>query len=393
MHCTSSAREKFADGMPGPVGPSGEAGARGLREAMTAVLNFASDNVEGASPAVIEAIVRANEGPAAAYGADPWTKRIEARLAEIFECELAVFPVATGTAANALSIAAAVSPWGSCLCHFESHIADDECGAPEFFSHGAKLIGLDGTGCKLDATRIERELARLPDHVKQMPAQAVSISQATECGLVYGLDEIAAIGEVCRTRGLTLHMDGARFANALVRLETSPARMTWRAGIDILSLGATKNGCISAEAIVVFDPRLVESLAYRRKRAGQTFSKARFLAAQFEGYFDNDTWLGNARHANAMAARLSAGLARVPEVRLAWPTQSNAVFAILPGELDRRLKAAGAFYHPWSDRALAPSERLGPDENLARFVTSFATRPESVEALIAAATNTSGTPS
>ena len=356
-----------------------------------ASLYFASDNVEGASPSVIDALVRANSGPAAAYGTDEWTKRIETRLAEIFEHDLAVFPVATGTAANALSIAAAVSPWGSCLCHVESHIADDECGAPEFFSHGAKLIGLEGTGCKLDAGEVDRVLDRLPDHVKQMPAQAVSISQATECGLVYGIDEIAAIGEVCRARRLALHMDGARFTNALVRLGASPAEMTWRAGVDILSFGATKNGCIAAEAILVFDPRLAESLAYRRKRAGQTFSKARFLAAQFEGYLDGDTWLANARHANAMAARLSAGLSRLPGARLAWPTQSNTVFAILPAELDRSLKAAGAFYHPWSDRALAPGESLGTGEVLVRFVTSFATRPDSVEALIAAATNGSGT--
>ena len=358
---------------------------------MSPSLNFASDNVEGASPNVIEAIVRANAGAAAAYGADAWTKRVEMRLSEVFERDVAVFLVGTGTAANALSIAAAVSPWGSCLCHIESHIADDECGAPEFFSHGAKLIGLEGVGCKLDAAGLERALDRLPDHVKQMPAQAVSISQASECGLVYGLDKIAAIGALCRARGLALHMDGARFANALVRLGSSPAEMTWQAGVDILSFGATKNGCLAAEAIVVFDPRLAEGLAYRRKRAGQTFSKGRFLAAQMEAYLEADAWLGHARHANEMAARLSAGLAGLPGVRLAWPTQSNAVFAILPRILDRGLREAGAHYHPWSDRALAPDERLGEDETLVRFVTSFATRPDAVEAMIAAATKAAGT--
>ena len=354
-------------------------------------LNFASDNVEGASPNVMDALVRANSGPAPAYGADDWTKRVEARLAEVFERDLAVFLVGTGTAANALSIAAAVSPWGSCLCHLESHIADDECGAPEFFSHGAKLIGLDGAGCKLVASEVERALDRLPDHVKQMPAQAVSISQASECGLVYGLDEIASIGALCRRRGLALHMDGARFANALVGVGASPADMTWRAGVDILSFGATKNGCIAAEAIVVFETRLAESLAYRRKRAGQTFSKGRFLAAQMEAYLEADAWLDHARHANEMATRLSTGLAALSGVRLAWPTQSNAVFAILPRGLDRRLREAGATYHPWSDRALAAGERLGEDETLVRFVTSFATRPEAVDALIAAATKAAGT--
>lgn len=354
-------------------------------------LNFASDNVEGASPGVMEALLRANAGPAPAYGADGWTKRVEQRLAELFEHEVAVFPVATGTAANALAIAASVQPWGSCLCHVESHIADDECGAPEFFSHGAKLIGLPGIGCKLDAAEVVRTLDRLPDHVKQMPAQALSISQATECGLVYSLDEIAALGEVSRSRGLSLHMDGARFANALVRLGASPADMTWKAGIDILSFGATKNGCFAAEAIVVFRPDLAESLAYRRKRAGQTFSKARFLAAQLEGYFEDDAWLANAAHANAMASRLSEGLMKLTGIRLAWPTQSNAVFAILPAAIDRALREAGALYHPWSPLALAPGNQLSEDERLVRFVASFATRDEAVDALLASATKAAST--
>lgn len=354
-------------------------------------LNFASDNVEGASSSVMEALLRANAGPAPAYGADSWTKGIESRLADLFEHEVAVFPVGTGTAANALSIAACVEPWGACLCHVESHIADDECGAPEFFSHGAKLIGLPGTGCKLDAGEVTRALDRLPDHVKQMPAQALSISQATECGLVYSLDEIAALGDVSRWRGLALHMDGARFANALVRLGASPAEMTWKAGIDILSFGATKNGCLAAEAIIVFTPRLAESLAYRRKRAGQTFSKARFLAAQIEGYLDGDAWLANAQHANAMAARLSAGLVAIEGVRLAWPTQSNAVFAILPHAVDRRLKAAGALYHTWSDLALPAGEAVADREILVRFVTSFATQPDAVETMIRAAARDGGT--
>ena len=354
-------------------------------------LNFASDNVEGASRKVLDALLRANDGPAPAYGADSWTKRVEARFAEIFEREVSVFLVGTGTAANALAVAAAVMPWGSCLCHAEAHIADDECGAPEFFSHGAKLIGVEGVGGRLDAGAIRVKLDSLPDHVKQMPAQLVSISQATEAGLVYGTDDLATIGDLCRERGLSLHMDGARFTNALVRLGASPAEMTWKAGIDILSFGATKNGCIAAEAVVVFAPRLAESLAYRRKRAGQTFSKARFLAAQLEAYLEGDHWLGNARHANEMAANLSVGLAALPGVRLAWPTDANAVFAILPKALDARLRAAGALYHPWSSAALAPGETIGEEEVLVRLVTSFATRPEAVESLLAAAGANAGT--
>ena len=348
-------------------------------------MNFASDNVMGASAPVLDALVRANSGALASYGADELTRSVEKRFSELFERNVTVFLVATGTAANALALAAAVSPWGSCLCHEEAHVIDDECGAPEFFAHGAKLLGVPGTGGKLDPGLVARTLDGLPRHEKQMPAQAVSLSQATECGLVYGLDEIGALGDVCRSRGLKLHMDGARLANALVRLDASPAETTWRRGIDILSFGATKNGCLAAEAILVFDPALAESLQYRRKRSGHTLSKGRLVAAQFQGYFADDHWLANARHANDLAERLSVGLSRVAGVRIAWPSDANEVFAILPIPVDRALKAAGASYHPWSIRSLPPAEAVGADEVLVRFVTSFATTPESVDALLAAA--------
>ena len=348
-------------------------------------MNFASDNVMGASAPVLDALVRANGGALASYGADALTRGVEERFCALFERPVTVFLVATGTAANALALAAAVSPWGLCLCHEEAHVIDDECGAPEFFTHGAKLLGVPGIGGKLDPELVARTLDGLPRHEKQMPAQAMSISQATECGLVYGLDEIGALGEVCRSRGLTLHMDGARFANALVRLGASPAEMTWRRGVDILSFGATKNGCLAAEAIVVFDPALAESLAYRRKRSGHTLSKGRLIAAQFQGYFDDDHWLANARHANGLAQRLSVGLSHLAGVRIAWPSEANEVFAILPGALDRALKEAGALYHPWSTRSLPPHEPGGAHEVLARLVTSFATTPDSVDDLLAAA--------
>ncbi|CAA9337009.1 MAG: Low-specificity L-threonine aldolase, partial [uncultured Microvirga sp.] len=202
-------------------------------------MNFASDNVMGASPPVLETLVRANDGALSAYGADTITKRVEGLLAEVFEREVAVLLVATGTAANALALAAVVPPWGLCLCHRESHVMDDECGAPEFFTHGAKLVGLEGEGAKLEAGQIERYLGGLTSHVKQMPPRALSISQANECGLVYRPDEIAAMSAVCRAHGLALHMDGARFANALVSLGCSPAEMTWKRGVDLLSFGAT----------------------------------------------------------------------------------------------------------------------------------------------------------
>ncbi len=346
-------------------------------------MNFASDNVMGASAPVLDAVRRANEGPQTAYGEDAITKRIEQRFCELFEREVAVFLVATGTAANALALAAVVPPYGLCLCHREAHIMEDECGAPEFYTHGAKVAGLDGVGAKIAASDLEAHLAGLGRHVKQMPPRALSISQATECGLVYGPDEIEALAAVCRANGLALHMDGARFANALVALGCSPAEMTWKAGADLLSFGATKNGCFAAEAIVVFEPDLTESLAYRRKRGGHLLSKGRFLAAQFDGYFQGDHWLDNAGHANAMAQRLAAGLTALPGVRLAWPCEANEVFPIIPRALDKALRQAGAVYHPWSGRS--HNETIGADEVLVRLVTSFATAQGDIDNLLAVA--------
>jgi threonine aldolase len=345
-------------------------------------MNFVSDNIVGASAPVLDALVRANEGPLAAYGNDEITKRVEARFSEVFEREVTVFLVTTGTAANALALAAAVPPWGLCVCHQESHVIDDECGAPEFFMHGAKLVGLPGVGGKLAAEAVSTYLKGLPKAIKQMPPKALSLSQVTEAGTVYSLAEIDALSAVCREHGLSLHMDGARFVNALVALGCTPAEMTWKRGVDILSFGATKNGCLMAEAVVVFDPALVEGLNYRRKRAGQIISKGRLIAAQLEGYFANDHWYDNARHANRMAALLSEGLRELPGVRLAWPTEANEVFPIVPRRLDRALKEAGAQYHPWTDVSLAPGERVGPDEALIRLVVSFATREDEVRRLL-----------
>ena len=330
-------------------------------------VNFASDNVMGASQPVLDAIVAANGGPLPAYGADDLTRAVERQFAEIFEREVEVLLVATGTAANALALAAALSSWGACLCHEEAHVMEDECGAPEFFSGGAKLLGLAATGGKLDAQVLAAAIDRLPRHEKQMPAECVSISQATENGLVYSAAEIGAVSEVCRSRGLKLHMDGARFANALVRL------------------GSTKNGCLAAEAVIVFDPGLARSLRYRRKRSGHTLSKGRLLSAQFTGYLADGHWLANARHANAMAAALAAGLTALPGIRLAWPTEANEVFVILPAALDVALRQAGLLYHPWSPKSLAPGTKLEPGEVVVRLVTSFATEAADIDAALAAA--------
>jgi threonine aldolase len=345
-------------------------------------MNFASDNIAGASPQIMQALAEAGTGAMAAYGGDEITARVKARFNEIFEQEVSVFFVTTGTAANALALSSAVPPYGLCVCHQEAHIIDDECGAPEFFMHGAKLAGLPGAGAKLSAEAVAAYLKGLPKAVKQMPPKALSISQVSECGLVYSLDELAALGQVCREHGLAFHMDGARFANALVSLGCTPAEMTWKQGVDILSFGGTKNGCLMAEAIVVFKPELAEALDYRCKRAGQIISKGRLVSAQFEGYFEGDHWYANARHANRLARLLSDGLSQLPGVRLAWPTEANEVFPILPAPLDRAFKAAGVLYHPWTELSLPADEAVGPDEALIRLVCSFATQDEDVRKVL-----------
>lgn len=346
-------------------------------------MNFISDNLAGASAPVLKAMTAAGDGFARAYGQDGWTGRVEKLFGELFEREVAVFLVTTGTAANALALASVVKPWGAVLCHHEAHVAVDECGAPEFFSGGAKLVGLPGDGCKLAPETVTDQLARMRESdLHQVQPQALSITQATECGTVYTADEVAALKATVAPRGLKLHMDGARFANALVRLGCSPAEITWKAGVDLLSFGGTKTGAFAAEAVIVFDPAMAGEMAWRRKRSGHTLSKGRLIGAQFEGLLADGHWLALARHANAMAARLAEGVAAGGEARLAWPCEANEVFLILSAELQARLAAAGVQYIAWSDAALPAEQRLQAGEVVGRFVCSFATRAEEVERLI-----------
>jgi threonine aldolase len=336
-------------------------------------MNFCSDNVAGAAPEIVEAIARANHGPAMPYGEDPWTKRVERRLAEIFEREVWVFPVATGTAANVLCLAALTPPWGTIYCHAESHIAVDECGAPEFYTGGAKLALLAGEGGKIGAAALQPAGAGIVHHAQ--PA-AVSLTQATEAGTVYAPDEIAAVAAICRRHGLGLHIDGARFANALVALGCSPAEMTWKAGVDALSFGATKNGALAAEAAVFFDKAKAEGLAFRRKRGGHLFSKMRFLSAQLEAYLEGDLWLRNARHANLMAKRLSDGLAALPGARLAHAVEANEIFVFLPEAAIGGLEAKGFRFYRWAE---------AEGGALLRLVCAFDTERAHVDAFLAAA--------
>jgi threonine aldolase len=337
-------------------------------------MDFRSDNVAGASPEIMAALVAANDGTAAPYGVDTVTARLEKRFADLFEHDVAVFPVATGTAANALALAALVPPWGVVYCHDDAHVAVDECGAPEFFAGGAKLVTLPGAGGKLDAAAISSRLTQRGFVHNAQPA-AISVSQTTESGTVYRPDELAALGEFARRERLALHVDGARFANAVAALGCAPADITWRAGVDALSFGATKNGALAAEAVIVFDPDKARDLGYRRKRAGHLLSKMRFVSAQLDAYVANGLWLENARHANRMAARLGTGLARLEGAQLQEPVEANEVFVALPERVIRALAADGFQFYRWG----------GPDAACLRLVASFATREDEVDALLAAA--------
>jgi threonine aldolase len=261
-------------------------------------MEFASDNAAGVAPAVIDALIRANTGFAIGYGDDALTRRIEHRFSELFEREVAVFLVSTGTAANALALAHLSPPWGAVLCHTEAHAIVHECGAPEFYGGGLRLVGIEGDGGKLRPDAIAAALDRhfgLRPH-QNLPA-VLSLTQASECGTVYRIDEISALAALAHERGLAVHMDGARFANAVARLGATAAEVTWRAGVDVLSFGATKGGALAAEAVVFFDPARAEAMAERRKRAGHLASKHRFIAAQFDAFLADEEWLKLAAHA------------------------------------------------------------------------------------------------
>jgi len=348
-------------------------------------MNFISDNVVGASARILAAIAAANEGAAGSYGADPWTARVEAQLNAFFEREVTVFMVTTGTAANALAAAAICPPWGTLLTHRESHVIDDECGAPEFYMGGAKIAGLPGVGGKITPAIVDAHFANEPGGTRRPPIKGLSIAQGTEFGLIYTPAEIAAITANARSHGLKVHMDGARFSNALVALGCTPAEMTWKAGIDVLSLGGTKNGCLMAESVVFFDPALAEDFRFKRKRAGQTLSKQRLIAAQFEAFFADNHWRDLATHANAMAIRLAEGLTAIPGIRLGWDQQINQIFPIVSQALWEHLVAGGVKCIDWTELSLPPDNQAGADEAVLRLVTSFATKVEDVDALIALA--------
>ncbi len=342
-------------------------------------MNFASDNTAPVSPEIMAALDQANTGHVPSYGADPLTARLTAKAREIFETDLTLFPVATGTAANALALATLVRPYGAVLCYEEAHIATDECGAPEFYMGGAKLVTLPSLTGRITPAQVEAGMARARDGgVHHVMPEAVSITQSTEWGTVYGVDEVGALGAACRRQSVHLHMDGARFANALVHLGCSPADITWRAGVDALSFGATKNGALAAEAVIFFNPELAAGFERRRKRAGQLWSKLRFLSAQMLGYLEGDLWLRNAAHANDMAQILAKGLAAMPGVRLLQDVQANELFVALPERTLLALQEAGAVFYRWI-------EVPGVDLPVIRLVTGYATTRNEVDRFLALA--------
>ena len=303
-------------------------------------VKFASDNVAGACPEVLDALMKANEGDSAPYGNDDYSKVLQEKFSEIFEKEVIVYPTASGTAANALALSTMTPVFGNIYCHKLAHINTDECGAPEFYTGGAKLIPLTGINGKITPEELEKNISGT-GIVHHTQPSSVSITQVCETGEVYELDEIKKITDVAHKHKLNMHMDGARFANALVALNCTPAEMTWKSGINVLSFGATKNGCIAAEAIIFFKPELVGNISFLMKRAGHLLSKMRFVSAQLDAYISNDVWLKNAKQANEMGKKLSDGLVKHNSIKLAYPTQANEVFAKFPREMIEHLNSLG----------------------------------------------------
>lgn len=329
-------------------------------------MRFFSDNAAPAHPKVIEAIAASNRMDTA-YDGDEWSKRLDAAFSELFETKVAALWVTSGTAANCLALAALCPPFGAIVCHRDAHIENDEAGAPAFFTNGAKLMLVDGEGAKVTPDAVAAACDRVRKDVHQVQPAALSITNATEYGLAYRSEEVGALGELARGRGLAFHMDGARFANAIVSTGESPADVTWRAGVDALSFGFVKNGGLNAEALILFRPELADEVAIRRKRAGHLLSKGRMCAAQILAMLDDGLWLDNARSANA-AAQL---LAEAAPSRLVYPVEANEVFLRVSPDEAASLRADGFDFYDWS-----PGE--------IRLVTSWDQGGEQVERLAAA---------
>ena len=331
-------------------------------------MNFRSDNSAAIAPEILRAINDANAAVSArAYGEDELSRKLDEQFSALFEHDVRVFTVASGTAANAIALAGIAPPWGAILCHSEAHIERDECGAVEFYSGGAKLTLVDGVDAKVTPGVLNAAIANNGGDIHSPQLAALSISQATERGTIYTPEEVSALGALARTNGFAFHVDGARFANAVAALRCAPADITWKAGVDLLSFGATKNGAMAAEAIVVFDPKMAGVIERRRKRGGHLLCKGRYPAAQLLAYIEGGLWLRLARRANDLARQLGA----VAERHLSAPVQTNQLF-IKPGETNlARLRGAGAEFYDWGAK--------GSGE--ARLVVSWNQSKADVEAM------------
>ncbi|MEP7245204.1 MAG: beta-eliminating lyase-related protein [Gammaproteobacteria bacterium] len=337
-------------------------------------MRFLSDNTATACPEVIEAITAVNHGRVKAYGDDEWSKRLDRVLGEYFGREVKAFAVVTGTAANSLSIATLSPPYGAVFAHGDAHIVTDECGAPEFFSGGARLVIVGGPNGKVAPDAFEAAIGSTPAPVHKVQPAALSITQATELGTTYRPEEVAALTEIAHRRNLKVHMDGARFANAVAFLGCSPGDITWRAGVDVLSFGATKNGALAAEAVVFFDPLLVRDFELRRKRAGHLISKSRFVTTQLLSYVESGAWKRNAIRANALAQRIAAAAGAV----LLYPVEANELFLQLGDAPKRALREAGFEFYDWG----------GEKSGAVRLVVSWDQPEQDVDALCRALSRT-----
>lgn len=341
---------------------------------------FASDNWSGAAPEIARALSAQSDGFAVAYGDSDLDRSVEERFAEIFERPCDVFFVGTGTAANSMAAAAVAKPGGVIFAHSEAHMIANEGGAPESFTNGGRLVAVGGKDGKIDAEQLGSKIRHYPNTFNHLgQGTMITITQSTEAGTVYDRDQIAAIGAVAKEAGLPLHMDGARFANGLVHLDCSPAEMTWKQGVDMVSFGGTKNGCWCAEALLIFNEALSKEFKFMRKRMGHLFSKTRFISAQFQAYLEDDLWLDLARRSNSIGVMLESAIRNSNRVRLAWPSQSNQVFFIADRDDAQKMLDAGAQFYPFA----TPQElsgKLGDNEQVYRLVASFCSTQEHVEA-------------
>ena len=346
-------------------------------------MQFASDNRAGVAGEIAAAIAEVAHESATPYGADDLTRNVGATFSDLFERKVAVFFATTGTAANVMALSTMARPGGLVFCHDEAHINTDEGGAAEFMAD-LKLIGLEGDGGRITPAILADALKRFPPNpIRYGQPVALSLSNLTEAGTAYDVDDVAALAAIAHDGGLGVHMDGARFGNAIAGLGVTPAELTWKAGVDFLSFGGTKNGCWLAEAVIFFDPAKAADFEFIRKRAGHLISKQRFIAAQFAAYLKDGLWLALAGHANRMAKRLEAGIIAAGG-RVAWPVDGNEVFAVLPKTAIARAADAGAAFYEWDAALAVIGGSPGADEAIIRLVTNFSTREDEVTAFLAA---------